>query len=106
MLPVAAAAAAAAATAVLSPGRAHAAESVPPGLKWMSGRSDPIRKTSKEKVDGTKKDPKYLNCLNDCIPKCLGAPGSVPKERIECLEQCQDDCCFTYQQCTYQVRPF
>lgn len=27
-------------------------------LLWISGKSDPIRKTSKDKVDGTKKDPK------------------------------------------------
>jgi len=71
---------------------------------WTSGRSDPIRKTSKDKVDGTKKDPKYLSCLNDCIPRCLGPPGSEAKERFDCMAECQDECCFTYQQCTYTVR--
>ena len=35
-------------------GRAHAAEK----LLWISGKSDPIRPTSKDKPDGTKKDPK------------------------------------------------
>ena len=35
-------------------GRAHAADK----LLWISGKSDPIRPTSKDKVDGTKKDPK------------------------------------------------
>ena len=92
--------------AAMSPsiGAAHADDASAASRKWMSGRSDPIRKTSKDKSDGTKKDPKYLSCLNDCIPRCLGPPGSEQKDRLECLEQCQDDCCFTYQQCTYRVR--
>lgn len=72
---------------------------------WISGKSDPIRKTSKDKVDGTKKDPKYLSCLNDCVPRCQGPPTSgVQKDRLDCLEQCQSECCFTYQQCTATIR--
>jgi hypothetical protein len=72
---------------------------------WISGKSDPIRKTSKDKVDGTKKDPKYLSCLNDCVPRCLGPPASgVQKDRLDCLSECQDECCFTYQQCTATIR--
>ena len=83
---------------------------VPPAMgadaprRWVSGRSDPIRKTSKDSVEGTKKDPKYLSCLNDCVPRCLGPPGSQTKERIDCIAECQDECCFTYQQCTYTIR--
>ena len=72
--------------------------------RWVSGRSDPIRKTSKDSDAGTKKDPKYLSCLNDCVPRCLGPPGSQSKERTECIAECQDECCFTYQQCTYTIR--
>ena len=66
--------------------------------RWISGRSDPIRPTNKEKADGTKKDPKYLSCLNDCVPRCLGtATGTseIPKERSDCLLECQDECCST-----------
>lgn len=71
---------------------------------WISGKSDPIRKTNPDKPDGTKKDPKYLSCLNDCVPRCIGAPGQVQKERLDCLLICQDECCSTYQQCTYTIR--
>ena len=60
--------------------------------------------SSKDSVEGTKKDPKYLSCLNDCVPRCLGPPGSQTKERIDCIAECQDECCFTYQQCTYTIR--
>ena len=72
--------------------------------RWVSGRSDPIRKTSKDKPDGTKKDPNFYKCLNDCVPRCLGPPGSVMKERTDCLLECQDECCTTYEQCTATIR--
>jgi hypothetical protein len=65
---------------------------------WLSGKSDPLRPTSKDKPDGTRKDPKYLSCLNDCVPRCQGSSGS--KDRSDCFDECQDECCFTYQQCT------
>ena len=63
---------------------------------WLSGRSDPIRPTSKDKPDGTKKDGRYLRCLNDCVPRKQGSSGS--KERAECLDECQLECCETYEQ--------
>lgn len=73
--------------------------------RWISGRSDPIRKTSKEKPDGTKKDPSFLRCLNDCVPRCLGPPAAgVQKERSDCLLECQDECCATYEQCTTTIK--
>lgn len=65
---------------------------------WTSGRSDPIRPTSKDKADGTKKDPNYLRCLNDCVPQCSSTYGTDtgrPKERMDCFEECQDQCCST-----------
>ena len=71
---------------------------------WLSGKSDPLRPTSKDKLDGTKKDPKYLSCLNDCVPRCQGPPGSPAKERSDCLLECQQECCSTYEQCTYTIR--
>ena len=68
------------------------------GPIWTSGRSDPIRPTSKDKADGTKKDPKYLSCLNDCVPQCSSTYGTDtgrPKERSDCFDECQDQCCAT-----------
>jgi len=86
----------------LWPGRALADGA--PANVWLSGRSDPLRPTSKDKPDGTKKDPKYLSCLNDCIPRVQGPPGSPAKERLDAMEECQIECCMSYQQCTYKVR--
>ena len=72
--------------------------------KWLSGKSDPIRPTTKEKPDGTKKDGKYISCLNDCVPRKQGPPGPSQKDRVDCLDACQQECCFTYEQCTYTIR--
>ena len=66
--------------------------------RWISGRPDPLRPTNiKEKPDGTKKDNRYLSCLNDCVPRCQ---KDASKDRSDCFDECQDECCFTYQQCT------
>ena len=89
-------------TAPLTAHGAAAAADTSAGAKkaWLSGKSDPLRPTSKDKVDGTRKDPKYLSCLNNCVPRVQGPPGPDQKERSECFDICQDECCFTYQQCT------
>ena len=73
---------------------------------WVSGKSDPLRPTSKDKPDGTKKDNKYISCLNDCVPRKQGPPGPNQKDRVDCLDACQQECCFTYEQCTYTIRKF
>ena len=92
----------AAAVALVPPTLASAADA--PKV-WISGRSDPLRPTnSKEKADGTKKDYKYVQCLNDCVPRKQGPPGPSQKDRIDCLDACQQECCFTYEQCTYTIR--
>lgn len=100
-------AAAFAAAAALPPRSASAEPSAPADgtagvspVVWVTGRSDPLRKTSKAKPDGTRKDPKYLSCLNDCVPRCQSGSGDVQKDRSDCFDECQDECCFTYQQCT------
>ena len=71
---------------------------------WISGKSDPIRPTSKEDTKGTKKDGRYISCLNDCVPRKQGPPGLNQLERADCLDSCQQECCMTYEQCTYTIR--
>ena len=89
-------------SAAIGPSAAMAADP----KTWISGKSDPIRPTSKDKPDGTKKDGKYLSCLNDCVPRKQGPPGPNQLERADCLDACQQECCTTYEQCTYTIRKF
>jgi hypothetical protein len=45
-----------------------------------------------------------VSCLNDCVPRKQGPPGPNQKERVDCLDECQVECCETYEQCTYTIR--
>jgi hypothetical protein len=80
---------------VVSPAPSHAAR------EWVSGRSVPKPKDGD--LTGTKKDPRYLRCLNNCLPSCIGGPSGVQKEKSDCLQECQDECCQTYEQCSYRA---
>lgn len=68
--------------------------------EWISGRMQGGKPKDGD-VTGTKKDPKYLRCLNNCLPSCIGGPSGVQKEKSTCLQECQDECCQTYAQCSY-----
>jgi hypothetical protein len=78
---------------------------------WMTGKMPKIPgQTPKDKNDltGTRKDPNFLRSLSDCKNQCENMTGSVnnngyAKEKNECLSECQDICCTTYQQCTFPI---
>ncbi|KAG8460751.1 hypothetical protein KFE25_010806 [Diacronema lutheri] len=72
----------------------------PAAQQWISGRN-PGGKPKDGDVTGTKRDPKYLRCLNNCLPSCIGGPSGVQKDKSTCLQECQDECCSTYAQCSY-----
>ncbi|CEL93616.1 unnamed protein product [Vitrella brassicaformis CCMP3155] len=71
---------------------------------WISGKSTEPKKDPKAR-EGTKRDPKFLKCLSQCLSECK-KPGSYgySKSEDECLEDCRDECCFTYEQCSYAIR--
>lgn len=83
----------AAASALLAPAGA-------PAREWISGRAQGNKEGD---VSGTKKDPKYLRCLNNCLPACIGGPSGEQREKRDCLQSCQDECCETYAQCSYAI---
>ncbi|CAM9513519.1 unnamed protein product [Choristocarpus tenellus] len=72
-----------------------------PRVEWISGKSAQV-KGSDDKT-GTKKETKYLRCLSNCLADCQKPTYGPEKDREECLQQCQDECCSTYEQCTYTV---
>ena len=98
----------AAATAIVvetvTPAGAVAAGEDGEGKRWISGKSDvPV---PKGETKGTKKDIGFLRCLSNCVSDCqkIGASG-VPKGRDDCLIECQNECCMTYEQCTCTLNP-
>ena len=48
----------------------------------------------KNNFSGTKKDPNFLRSIADCKSQC----ESKGKPKDECLSECQDICCTTYEQ--------
>ncbi|KAJ1624362.1 hypothetical protein T492DRAFT_844789 [Pavlovales sp. CCMP2436] len=70
--------------------------------EWLSGRT-PGGKPKDGDPTGTKKDSRYLRCLSNCLPSCIGGPSGVQRERSDCLQQCQDECCQSYEQCSYRA---
>jgi hypothetical protein len=63
-------------------------------------RRPPLRVQDKA---GTKKDSKYLRCLSNCLAGCQKPNYGEELGRDDCLQRCQDECCFSYAQCTYTV---
>ncbi len=79
---------------------------------WLTGKMPriPGQKTKdKSDVTGTKKDPNFLRSLSDCKNQCENMTGATnsnsgyAKGKDECLSDCQDICCTTYQQCTFPI---
>lgn len=77
---------------------------------WKTGRAPIIpgqKPKDKGDVKGTKKDPSFLRSISDCKSKCENSygPDGLSRSASECLSSCQDICCTTYEQCTFNITP-
>eukprot|EP00968_Pinguiococcus_pyrenoidosus_P026108 scaffold7052_cov254-Pinguiococcus_pyrenoidosus.AAC.113 len=84
------------------------AESVPRALLaddrlWISGKNPEKNKDPSDKR-GTRKETGFLRCLSQCKSECESAGAGAARGRGECLQACQDECCQSYEQCTYTLR--
>ena len=71
--------------------------------RYVSGKN-PDGVKDKSDTAGTKRDGGYLQCLAGCSNRCAQpTPGQREKSRGECLNFCRDECCATYEQCTYTI---
>lgn len=61
----------------------------------------------KSDVKGTRKDPDFLRSVADCRNQCLNSlgPDGLARSKEDCLSECQDICCKTYEQCTFDIVP-
>ena len=77
---------------------------------WLTGKAPKVPgQKPKDKGDysGTKKDPSFLRSLSDCKSQCENTPGpdGLARSKEDCLSDCQDICCTTYEQCTFAIVP-
>jgi hypothetical protein len=103
---------AAALTVVLSTERAGAAggAAAAEDTLWITGKAPKVpgqKPKDKTDVSGTRKDPNFLRSLSDCKGQCERTPTSdgYAKSKEDCLSECQDICCATYEQCTFGIVP-
>lgn len=54
----------------------------------------------KSDVKGTRKDPDFLRSISDCKNQCQSSNGAdgYARSKEDCLSECQDVCCTTYEQ--------
>ena len=75
---------------------------------YLTGKEPKVpgqKPREKNDVSGTKKDPKFLRSISDCKSQCENSTGKdgYARTKEECLSDCQDICCTTYQQCTFPI---
>jgi hypothetical protein len=75
---------------------------------WMTGKMPQVpgqKPRDKNDLTGTRKDPSFLRSLADCKNQCenTASTGGYSKTKDECLSECQDICCTSYQQCTFAI---
>ena len=70
---------------------------------YVSGRSiNPPNKDDPKA--GTKKDIKFLRCLSSCKSKCQLPSAGLAEDRYDCVQDCQDICCESYEQCSFKLK--
>jgi len=72
-------------------------------LVFKSGKN-PVRNVDKEDKTGTKTDKKFLKCLSGCKSTCEQPTGGPAVQRVDCIQDCQDQCCDSYEQCSYKIK--
>jgi len=77
---------------------------------YLTGKAPKVpgqKPKNKDDTSGTKKDPGFLRSVSQCKGTCDRTPTAdgLARTREECLSECQDICCTTYEQCTFAIVP-
>ena len=89
---------------------AFAAEAPKPSTIYLTGKYPIVpgeKPRDKSDTKGTRKDPSFLRSISDCKSQCeqkLG-PDGYARNKEDCLSECQDICCASYEQCTFNITP-
>jgi hypothetical protein len=73
------------------------------GIVYKSGKTpEQFKNKNKDDKTGTKKDSKFLRCMSKCKIECQKPSDGLAN--LDCNQDCQDQCCETYEQCSFKVR--
>lgn len=78
-----------------------AAETKKPLLTYKSGKS-PTAANPNNPKEGTKKEPAFLRCVSNCKSDCQKPGEGLAKN--DCVSDCQDQCCSSYEQCSFKIK--
>jgi len=89
---------------------ALAAEKSTEPIIWKSGKTPIIpdaKPKDKNDTSGTRKDSSFLRSIATCKGQCENSTDKdgYARSKEECLSDCQDICCTTYEQCTFGIVP-
>ena len=79
-------------------------------IVYLTGKSPKVpgeKPKDKSDTKGTKRDSNFRRSISDCKSQCeqkLG-PDGYARNKEDCLSECQDVCCTTYEQCTFNITP-
>lgn len=90
--------------------QAAASSSYVPGTIWQTGKQPKVpgqKPKDKNDTSGTRKDGNFLRSISDCKSQCENStgPDGLSRSKEECLSDCQDICCKTYEQCSFAIVP-
>ena len=90
--------------------QAAGSSSYVPGTIWQTGKQPKVpgqKPKDKNDTSGTRKDGNFLRSIADCKSQCENStgPDGLSRSKEECLSDCQDICCKTYEQCSFAIVP-
>ncbi len=80
--------------------------SASPTIIYKSGKTPYIEGSSLGRKDSnseSKKDISFLRCISNCKAKCQLPGEGLAKN--DCVQDCQDQCCNSYEQCSFRIKP-
>ena len=70
---------------------------------YKSGKTpEKFKNKNKDDKTGTKKESKFLRCLSNCKSECQKPKDGLAA--LDCNQDCQDQCCESYEQCSFKIR--
>ena len=95
-------------SSILIPSSAIAADKEP--TIYKSGKAPIVpgqKPQDKSDNNGTRRDGNFLRSISNCKTQCesTNGPDGYARSKEECLSDCQDICCTTYEQCTFGIVP-
>lgn len=87
----------------VNPSQCISAENGAPTIVYKTGKS-PIgaTKPSSDSKVGTKKEGSFLKCVSNCKSDCQLPSSGLAKN--DCVQDCQDQCCNSYEQCSFKIK--